>query len=62
MDDKARFIKKRKHARDKAMQALYQWQMTADDIDGIERQFFEENDMKNVDQETGKEVEKEASE
>ena len=34
-----------------AMQALYQWQMTADDIDGIEQQFFEENDMKNVDQE-----------
>ena len=33
------------------MQALYQWQMTADDIDGIEQQFFEENDMKNVDQE-----------
>ena len=25
--------------------------MTADDIDGIEQQFFEENDMKNVDQE-----------
>jgi len=33
------------------MQALYQWQMTADDIDGIEQQFIEENDMKNVDQE-----------
>ena len=33
------------------MQALYQWQMTADDIDGIEQQFFEENDMKNVDKE-----------
>ena len=33
------------------MQALYQWQMTADDIDGIEKQFFEENDMKHVDQE-----------
>ena len=32
------------------MQALYQWQMTADDIDGIEQQFIEENDMKNVDQ------------
>ena len=32
------------------MQALYQWQMTADDIDGIEQQFIEENDMKSVDQ------------
>ena len=33
------------------MQALYQWQLTADDIDGIERQFFEENDMTRVDRE-----------
>ena len=33
------------------MQALYQWQMTADDVDAIEQQFIEENDMKNVDQE-----------
>ena len=33
------------------MQALYQWQMTADDIDGIEQQFIEENDMTNVDRE-----------
>ncbi len=32
------------------MQALYQWQMTADDVDGIEQQFIEENDMKSVDQ------------
>ena len=32
------------------MQALYQWQMTADDIDAIEQQFIEENDMKSVDQ------------
>lgn len=33
------------------MQAMYQWQMTADDIDGIEQQFMEENDMKHVDKE-----------
>ncbi len=33
------------------MQALYQWQMTADDTDGIEQQFIEENDMTNVDRE-----------
>jgi N utilization substance protein B len=42
--------KARGKARRLAMQAMYQWQMTADDIDGIEQQFLEENDMKNVDQ------------
>lgn len=42
--------KARGKARRLAMQALYQWQMTADDIDGIEQQFIEENDMKSVDQ------------
>lgn len=35
MDDKARFIKKRRHARDKAMQALYQWQLSAEELDWI---------------------------
>jgi N utilization substance protein B len=34
-----------------AMQAIYQWQMTADDIDGIRLQFIEENDMNKVDHE-----------
>ena len=33
MNDKARFIKKRKHARDKAMQALYQWQLSGEELD-----------------------------
>ena len=33
-----------------AMQATYQWQMTADDIDGIKQQFIEENDVNSVDQ------------
>ena len=51
MSDNTGLAKARGKARRLAMQALYQWQMTADDIDGIERQFFEENDMKNVDQE-----------
>jgi N utilization substance protein B len=51
MSDNTGLAKERGKARRLAMQALYQWQMTADDIDGIERQFFEENDMKNVDQE-----------
>ena len=31
------------------MQALYQWQMTADDIDAIERQFLDEAEIKNAD-------------
>jgi N utilization substance protein B len=31
------------------MQALYQWQMTADDIDGIEKQFLDEAEIKNAD-------------
>ena len=51
MSDNTGLAKARGKARRLAMQAIYQWQMTADDIDGIERQFIEENDMKNVDQE-----------
>jgi N utilization substance protein B len=51
MSDNTGLAKARGKARRLAMQALYQWQMTADDIDGIERQFIEENDMKNVDRE-----------
>lgn len=51
MSDNTGLAKARGKARRLAMQALYQWQMTGDDIDGIERQFVEENDMKNVDQE-----------
>ena len=41
MNDKARFIKKRKHARDKAMQALYQWQLSREDLDWI-RDFYQQ--------------------
>ena len=51
MADNTGLAKARGKARRLAMQALYQWQMTGDDIDGIERQFVEENDMKNVDRE-----------
>jgi N utilization substance protein B len=51
MSDNTSLAKARGKARRLAMQALYQWQMTADDIDGIEQQFMEENDMKSVDQE-----------
>lgn len=50
MSENTSLAKARGKARRFAMQALYQWQMTADDIDGIEQQFIEENDMKSVDQ------------
>lgn len=50
MSDNTGLAKARGKARRLAMQALYQWQMTADDIDGIEQQFLEENSMKHVDQ------------
>ncbi len=36
-------------ARERAMQALYQWQMTGESPDEIEKQFIEEQDMKGVD-------------
>ena len=36
---RAKSIKKRKHARDKALQALYQWQMSGEDLDWI-RDFY----------------------
>ncbi len=42
MNDKARFIKKRKHARDKALQALYQWQISREDLDWIRDFYLEE--------------------
>jgi N utilization substance protein B len=51
MSDNTGMAKARGKARRLAMQAIYQWQMTADDIDGIEQQFIEENDMTNVDRE-----------
>jgi len=51
MSDNTSLAKSRGKARRLAMQAMYQWQMTADDIDGIEQQFIEENDMKHVDSE-----------
>jgi N utilization substance protein B len=50
MPENTSLAKARGKARRLAMQALYQWQMTADDVDGIEQQFIEENDMKSVDQ------------
>ncbi len=42
MNDKARLIKRRKHARDKALQALYQWQLSGEDLDWIRDHYQQE--------------------
>ena len=51
MNDKARFIKKRKHARDKALQALYQWQLSGEDLDWIRDHYLEEQGVASGDEE-----------
>lgn len=51
MNDKARFIKKRKHARDKALQALYQWQLSAEDLDWIRDHYLEDQGVASGDPE-----------
>ncbi len=51
MTDKARFIKKRKHARDKALQALYQWQLSGEDLDWIRDHYQQEQGVAAGDEE-----------
>ena len=51
MNDKARFIKKRRHARDKAMQALYQWQLSGEDLDWIRDHYQQEQGVASGDEE-----------
>lgn len=51
MNDKARFIKKRKHARDKALQALYQWQLSREDLDWIRDHYLQEQGVSSGDEE-----------
>ena len=51
MNDKARFIKKRKHARDKALQALYQWQISAEELDWIRDHYQQEQGVASGDEE-----------
>ena len=51
MNDKARFVKKRRHARDKAMQALYQWQMSGEDLDWIRDHYQQEQGVAAGDEE-----------
>ena len=43
--------KARGQSRRLAMQAVYQWQMTGDNITDIKQQFFEENNMSKIDSE-----------
>ncbi len=48
--DKARFIKKRKHARDKVLQALYQWQLSGEDLDWIKNHYLEDQGVSSGDE------------
>ena len=50
-NDNARFIKKRKHARDKALQALYQWQLSAEDLDWIKDHYQQDQGVASGDEE-----------
>jgi N utilization substance protein B len=47
----ARAIKKRKHARDKALQALYQWQLSGEDLDWIRDHYLQEQGIASGDEE-----------
>ena len=49
-NDKARFIKKRKHAREKVLQALYQWQLSGEDLDWIRQHYLEEQGVSSGDE------------
>jgi len=51
VNDKARFIKKRRHARDKALQALYQWQLSGEDLDWIRDHYQQEQGVSAGDEE-----------
>lgn len=46
----------RSRARQRAVQALYQWQMTAQNVGDVEAQFLETHEMDNVDLEYFKEL------
>lgn len=51
MSNSGSLAKMRGKARRFAMQAIYQWQMTGDDVADIEQQFMEEHDMSSADPE-----------
>ena len=42
MNDKARSIRQRKHAREKGLQALYQWQLSGETLDWIRDHYLAE--------------------
>ncbi|NCF38135.1 MAG: transcription antitermination factor NusB [Gammaproteobacteria bacterium] len=44
-------MKKRKHARDKALQALYQWQLSGEDLDWIRDHYLQEQGVASGDEE-----------
>lgn len=46
----ARFIKKRKHARDKGLQALYQWQLSGEDLEWIKDHYLQEQSISTGDE------------
>lgn len=49
MNAEVSLAKSRSNARKKAMQALYQWEMTGNELNEIEVQFYNEQDMAKVD-------------
>ena len=49
-NDNARFIKKRKHARDKGLQALYQWQLSGEDLEWIKTHYLEDQGVSSGDE------------
>lgn len=49
MSEKTGLAKARGKARQFAMQAIYQWQMTGDNVNDIEKQFTDENGMTSYD-------------
>ncbi|MCK4706981.1 MAG: transcription antitermination factor NusB, partial [Gammaproteobacteria bacterium] len=46
----AQAIKKRKHARDKVLQALYQWQLSGEDLDWIRDHYVQEQGVSSGDE------------
>jgi N utilization substance protein B len=49
-NERAQAIKKRKHARDKVMQALYQWQLSGEDLDWIRDHYLNEQGVSSGDE------------
>ena len=50
MNDRARSIRQRKHAREKGLQALYQWQLSGEDLDWIRDHYLAEQGVASGDE------------